>query len=386
MIKFFEKDTEVLYCFVDNTQSYMSAWAKEIIKNISDYTISQLFYKDKSLVQSENEDEMLRYASQNGYKHAVVFSTGTEFLNGDSFFNEVDKLVETDYFLYGHILDRNTEYYELHHQCYLINVDKYTQLGQPIVGDVTLGNPLTTMMPIRSEENIHDTYTPLWIRNGSVTTKYNHKLHGWNIINKALEYGYTINAWPKDARHHKIHYYPENITLFNERVNDIYKKYNYCKDEFVHTKGTDDIPKLSKFKQIVSPASDDWWKQYADDDVEIILYDYNQESINYWKTQTENYNVKFVKCNLLTDNLLEHINDDFTTLVNLSNIFCYEGTIALHSLEHRLARENFYINNIRNATILITGKAAAGFGSDNCNLIKDLIKPTWHIGEWNYYE
>jgi hypothetical protein len=371
---------------VDNTQSYKSAWAKEVTKNISDYTISNLFNKGKSLVQSENEDEMLRYASQNNYKHAVVFSTGTEFVNGDNFFNEVDKLIETDYFLYGHILDRKTEYYELHHQCYLINIEKYTLLGQPIIGDVTLGNPLTTTMPVRSEENIHDDYTPLWIKSGSVTTKYNHRLHGWNIINCALENRHTINAWPESIRQHKMYYYPENITLFNERINDIYKKYNYCQYEFVHTKGTDPMPKVSKFKQIVSPASDNWWKHYASEGVEIILYDYNQESINYWKTQIEDYNVKFIKCNLLTDNLLEHINDDFTTLVNLSNIFCYEGTVALHSLEHRLARENFYVDNIKNATMIITGRAAEGFGGGDCALIKDLTKPTWHIGEWNYYE
>jgi hypothetical protein len=36
--------------------------------------------------------------------------------------------------------------------------------------------------------------------------------------------------------------------------------------------------------------------------------------------------------------------------------------------------------------MIITGRAAEGFGGGDCALIKDLTKPTWHIGEWNYYE
>lgn len=386
MINFFENNKDILYCFVDNTNSYDSAWTKEVIKNISDYTISNLYHKGLSLVQSENEDEMLQYAAAQGYKHALVFSTGTEFIDGDNFFMTVSNLSTTDYFIYGHILDRKEAYYELHHQCYLINIEKYIALGLPSIGGVMLGHSDNFVEPVRSVDNLHDDYTPLWIKQGKSFKKYHHKLHGWNIINKGLAYGYSIDAWSKDARQQKIHYYPENIKLFNENINQIYKKYNYCQTTFVHTTGTEDIYNLAEYKQIVTPASSDWWKQFAQSDTEIILYDYNLQSLEYWKNNTKDYNVTYVHCNLLTDNLLEYINDVDSTFVNLSNIFSYEGTVALYSLEHRLSRENYYLNNLKKATVVITGSASAGFINKKGATIRDLKKPTWHIGEWNYYE
>ena len=383
MIKFFENSTDIIYCFVDNTQSYSSAWTKEIIKNISDYTISKLSYTGVSLVQSENENEMLRYAAECNYKHAVVFTTGTEFINGDSFFNNVNELTNTDYFIYGHILDRKDAYYELHHQSYLINIEKYKLLGMPTVGKTELGNPFITFIPVRSEENIHDDYTPLWISNSSNTQQYSHRLHGWNIISQALTHGYNINAWPETVRQNKIHYYPENSNLFNENIIKIYKKYNHCQDTFVHTSGTDELNELHGFKQIVTTASGNWWEKYATDDTEVILYDYNQASLDYWKEHTSHNNVKFIKCDILTDNLLDYVSDLPSTLINLSNIFMYEGTVALQNLETRVSREQFYMNNIQHAKLLITGNAAAGFTNKNYYNMEDLIKPTWHIGDWN---
>lgn len=386
MIKFFENNKNILYCFVDNTRSYESSWVKEVIKNISDYTISNLHHKGLSLVQSENEDEMLHYAASQGYNHALVFTTGTEFINGDNFFTSIEELVSTDYFIYGHILDRNAAYYELHHQCYLINIEKYKTLNMPGIGGVALDDNDTFIEPARSDDNLHDDYTPLWVKKGTSLKQYKHKLHGWNIINQGLEYGYSITAWAENIRQHKIHYYPENTKLFNKNINQIYKKYRYCQNSFIHTNNTEDINIELAYKQIVTPASGSWWKTIAQKDTKVILYDYNLQSIDYWKNNSAGYNVKFIHCDLLTDNLLEHIDDKSTTLVNLSNIFSYEGTAALHSLEHRLSRENYYLNNLKEATVFLTGSASSGFTDKKNATMRDLKKPTWHIGEWNYYE
>lgn len=386
MINFFQNDKAILYCFVDNTHRYESAWTREVIKNISDYTISNLYLKGLSLVQSENEDEMLRYAAAQGYKHALVFSTGTEFLNGDSFFKNIVELTFKDYFIHGHILDRNEAYYELHHQCYLINIEKYKTIGMPDIGGVMLGNADSFIQPERSAENIHDNYTPLWIKKGSSLKQYKHKLHGWNIVNQGVENGYEIVAWKEDVRQHKIYYYPENTKLFNENIKLIYKKYNYCQTTFVHASGSENFQSLATYKQIVTPASSDWWKQFAQQDTEIVLYDYNLQSLEYWKNNIQGYNVRYIHCDLLTDDLLEYIDDKSSTFVNLSNIFSYEGTVALHSLEHRLSRENYYLNRLKEATVIVTGSACAGFTDKKMAAIKDLKKPTWHIGEWNYHE
>jgi hypothetical protein len=45
-----------------------------------------------------------------------------------------------------------------------------------------------------------------------------------------------------------------------------------------------------------------------------------------------------------------------------------------------------YLNNLKEATVFLTGSASAGFTDKQTATIRDLKKPTWHIGEWNYYE
>ena len=50
------------------------------------------------------------------YDYAVVFTPDTEF-QGESFFKHLHKLIEQDFYIAGHILDRKDGYYELHEQC-----------------------------------------------------------------------------------------------------------------------------------------------------------------------------------------------------------------------------------------------------------------------------
>jgi hypothetical protein len=85
------------------------------------------------------------------------------------------------------------------------------------------------------------------------------------------------------------------------------------------------------------------------------------------------------------------------TLVNLSNIFCYEGTAAMKPLYYRLHKENEIIVKLQDKNpdviILFSMRAAAGFVSlPNVGArsiitptnIDQLKKPTWHYNEdWN---
>ena len=164
VVEFNLNDNPLAFCFIDNTHQYASAWTAELVKNLADFTISNLAGKDYPIYQSQNEEQAIAHAIQQGHKYALVFSTGTEFINGRSFFNAIEKLIQTDFYVYGHILDRGDAYYELHHQCYLLNLEKYQELGCPEIGQCELGAIHFQITPDRSTENFHDTYTPLWYR------------------------------------------------------------------------------------------------------------------------------------------------------------------------------------------------------------------------------
>jgi hypothetical protein len=383
----------IAFCFIDNIHQYKSAWTQELIKNLSDYTLSNLFLKNYDIFQSQDEDSALKLVAEQGYKHAVVFSTGTEFVNGMSFFNEIEKLTKTDYAIYGHILDRKNAFYELHHQCYLINLEIYKKLNYPLVGRTELNSSHNQTIPNRSSENIHDDYTPYWISLGNEKQNYDHKLHGWNIISKFIDHGYKILAFDQNIRNNKKHYYPESQHDFLKHISWAYARYNYCATEFVHLNNTEEINLKKTYKQIITPASGDWFLKYIDKDnlSNVVLYDYNQKSLDYWQNvlpKLQNVNYKFVKIDLLNqpDYHLLTENKEEDTLLNLSNIFCYEGTAMFSSLEYRLKKELEIINSVpSNWTLTFTGRSASGF-TDNFNNLKinNLRKPTWHFGaDWD---
>ncbi len=118
---------------VDNTRYYQPD-IKTLIKNQADSVLANVYNKGYKVLQWTDEDLLLNAAANTDSKYALVFSTGTEFINGSEFFNRIESIVEHDFFIAGHVLDRGDAYYELHHQCYLVNLEYYRKLGRPSVG------------------------------------------------------------------------------------------------------------------------------------------------------------------------------------------------------------------------------------------------------------
>lgn len=391
----------ICFCLVDNTHIYNN-WARELSKNQADYTITNIYFKGYDLFQGLNEDELLNYVSDLPYTHCVVFSTGTEFINGNNFFNCIEQLAKTDIVLYGHVLDRGDAYYELHNQCYLINLSVYKILNKPSIGKESLGERHLKTIPKRSQDNIHDDYTPLFIEPGTEHKEYSHKLHGYNIISVLLDNGYRIEAFDNIIRSHKKHFYPENNNEFLKHLSWANARLSYCNNQFVHKEHTEhfyysEIP--DNIEQIVTPASGSWFDKITlSNPVTVIYYDYNQSALDYWqqhKPNIPNVTYKFVLCDLLgIDKLTNHIDDKLKTVVNLSNIFAYEGTSMFYSLEYRLSKENQLLNDlnsIKDCYIMFSGRACSGFVpllNRGYNLkptvLSAIKKPTWHSnGDWN---
>ena len=398
-IKIFKgQSNSIVFCLVDNTHTYSSAWTTELIKNQSDFSITNIKSKGYSVVQGQDEDSLLRHVSED-YEYAVVFTTGTEFINGSKFFDELTELVKTDFFIAGHVLDRGDAYYELHHQCYIVNLNNYRDYNFPEIGKQELGSAHVKTIPNRSKENYHDNYTPTWVRHGDKLNNYKHKCHGWNIISEALKRERPVLVFADSIRDNKKHFYPENQTEFLKHSEWLYSRHNFCATDFVHTSNTDwSNHLLSKIRQVFTPASGTWWVDHIDtlDFVKIVMYDYNQKALDYWKQNAprlSNVRYEFVKLDLLTDPInLDMFDPSLDTLINLSNIFAYEATSPFYSLEYRLSKENAAITTVKEtlpkAIINFSARACTGFvdatlfGDVHPINIQQLNKPTWHIGDW----
>jgi len=388
VIEYRHNSKSIAYCIVDNTADYKDGYTVELMKNISDYTISNLYGEGYDVFVSLDEDTILSHVANLGYQHAVVFSTGTEFIVGTNFFKEIEKLSKTDFFIYGHILDRQEAYYELHHQCYLINLEKYNILGQPAVGQQTLGSTHMQISPVRTVENLHDDYTPLFISPGSSQTLYKHKMHGHNLISKGLMQGYQIVAFSENIRQYKKYYYPENPIEFLNQISWAHARYNYCMTEFVHTSHTEIFHINDTYDQLIITASGVELLKYATPDANVIVYDYNQKSLDYYRDVITWKNIEFVKIDLMgisnIDNFIKF--PEKKTLINISNIFCYEGTAMFCSLKYRLHMENMLLSKLPSTwNVLISQRSCDGFTDIRNGVIpiNKLKTPTWHMnGDW----
>jgi hypothetical protein len=404
IIEFPSSNQEIVFCFIDYTNQYSSQWTKQLIINQSDFTITNLIIKGYTVLQGLSEDIILREASKK-FNHAVVFTTGTEFINGLSFFQLVEEFIKTDYFIAGHILDRKEAYYELHHQCYIINLEIYKNLNYPKIGKQNLGESHEQIVPNRSLINHHDDYTPISVSNGKELKKYHHKCHGWNILSLAFSQNLPIIIFNDDFRKNKKYYYPENQKEFIKHCDWIYQRERACSSTFVHTENTECSNfqgDLTNIEQIFTPASGTWWTSYIKNQGEVIFYDYNDSSLNYWKNNAPVLNgvtYKFCKIDLLLGsfNITDYLDISKSTLINLSNIFAYEGTTFLTSLEKRLYQENLILTNIKenipDSWIGFSSRSSTGFVKNktfskaidiDIHNIEELRKPTWHInGDWN---
>ncbi len=368
--------TDIVFCFVDNTRKYQSH-IREFMKNQADGTLANIYNKGWTVYQWLDEDVLLRHACDKGHKWAVVFSTGTEFINGTAFFDAVVNLTKQDFFVAGHILDRKDAYYELHHQCYIINLEKYKTFGCPDIGQQELGSRHRQEAPWRSTQNYHDDYTPIIISGGDSVKEYNHKCHGWNILSIAFDADEQVLVFDNDIRKNKRHFYPESPKDFNKNLSWAYYRLNYCRKEFVHTSNTEitHLP-IKLYDQIITPASGIWFGSYLTPNATVIMYDYNQAALDYWKQNVpviENVTYQFVLCDLLgEDNLADYILPISNTLVHLSNIFNYEGTNFFYSLDYRKYKEQQLLRDIENkcptAEVYFNLEAS----------IFDTV-PTWHL-------
>lgn len=400
VIEYKSTNTSIVFCLVDNTVAVQDTWAKEIAKNISDYTISTLYGKGYSVLQGLDEDQLLQQAMKK-YQYAVVISTGTEFINGDRFFESLHDIVNNDFVLCGHVLDRGDAYYELHSQCYLLNLKKYKKIGCPAIGQQELGSPHVSNRPWRSNKNFHGTHTPTWIAGGEDSKIYNHKCHGWNILRTVFDLDLKVLIWDEISRSGKRYNYPENTKDFLKQSQWLYHRERFCSNNFVHGKNTEHSNGLnSQYTQMLIPASGALYLDQLDTTKQCIVYvyDYNNNALDYWKDQfvsSDSVVYKFINLDLLGEEIdITFLDSTQETLINVSNIFCYEGTCAFSPLKYRLFKENQLLSNLQKhipeAHVNFSMRAASGFvpcdlagkakhlDTIDINLLK---KPTWHVNQ-----
>ena len=144
------------------------------------------------------------------HKWAVVVSAGNTLQTQMLIVDIVNHARREKSPLSCHILDRGG-YYHLHSQCFAVNLDVYQEIDCPAFEETPGPVQLTTLHTTRSEDSVHDDYTPWWLHAGTDSQAYtsDQGYFGIQVIAGMIRAGYNITNIPMEIRQRKNYCYPE---------------------------------------------------------------------------------------------------------------------------------------------------------------------------------
>lgn len=227
------KNKPILICIVDNTEKCESGWAREINMNLSDFMIHRFGTRGFDIFIGSNEQELLNCGCiDEYYSHVVMIASGTSFRLNDRLFKAIENICTEDFYIAGHIIDRGTAYYELHHQFYIVNSKEHRELGYPIIGTEEQVSH-TQIEPARSVEGVFgDDDLPLRVEPGTNTKTYSEKKHGWHIFSNGLLNNKKFIDLGDAIRLGKKYIYYEYDHVFLREMSEIYYYQFFCNNAF----------------------------------------------------------------------------------------------------------------------------------------------------------
>ena len=220
---------------------------------------------------------------KNKYQYGLFIDSGTVFYNLASFMDDLENYPHQG--LIGHIVDpKDTNvYFHLHPQCFLLSLDQYD------ASDFGESSSAQAIAAIRSDKNIHDDYTPLWLKGSGNTATYKLENFGSQLINRTLEQGKIAVNFSHQLRIKKKYLYSQES--INEWL-DYNKEYIDIAKTQLWIFNNEPLNLAFTKSKIVCPASGFFWLKAAQhDSVEHIqVVDISAMQIKFAQSILQDWN------------------------------------------------------------------------------------------------
>lgn len=150
-------------------------------------------------------EQCFETARFHGYQLVLFMNSGTVFNDIERFIDDIKQYPHRG--LVGHIIDPLDpgKFYSLHQQCFLVDIrDLDPSIFQT---DQFFCRPVK-----RSPQNMHDNYTPLWLRPlPGPGQSWKSSDFGQKIIAHFINRGLTVSNWHQKIRNNKIYLYTDAL-------------------------------------------------------------------------------------------------------------------------------------------------------------------------------
>ena len=330
----------------------------DLLHSIKDYFYQSLLqYGFESTITCE-QNEIDSILDKITTSHAVVIQEGMFF--NDNF----DAPTNNDCDLIGHILDRKDEYYELHQQHFIINIQKWKDIGSPSF----IKRESESLIEIeRANENFHDDYTPVSINKGKGTLSKNKLRFGAYVISEFLKYDLSVRPFDTNERQTKNFVYYEEVeqvnALLQYQKNLYHSPYSYYYPVETSVKKKTSGSNFSNYISVANGVESLYRLKDVYKDIKTITYYdmsmtaliFTELLLKYYKENYKDFVIKFdnvygaKEFNILTTDKLDNYTHPHEILPILEHIrnnvkvkYCY-GDITRTSILENL-KEDTIIN------------------------------------------
>ena len=253
---------------------------------------------NQPVIVCESWIEGFRRATDQGYKFGLFVKSGTVFVDWNKWKELMANYPHQG--LIAHLIWKPTQRLHLDDQCWFMDLTKFLELD---LTEIDLVQPI----PIRSAVNLHDDYTPLWVKPSDQIETFQTDQFGQGLIARQLNRGCIISNWNNQARDLKFFCYPDLDV--GQQVQDKFSDYLHLSQTQLWIFNNESI-RPSNVQKLVTPGSGLFWilsmiqpdtKQIQLIDISLIQIKFCLEVWNHWDGNNYGSFVhEFIKQNHLT--------------------------------------------------------------------------------------
>lgn len=300
------------YAIWDQTSLISNRFLRQYIRD----TFFEINLDFGSIMIDHDLERIIEQAVATGFTHLVVFRSGHTARAPTKLRQSIEEFCQQDFVIAGHIIHHVNTYPFLHPQMFILNVDRYKTVGCPMIGFHEDSDLLELHKPARSPKNIHDDYTPVWLKPTGEIQATMRRDFGWNIIHESLQVGIPVLNLPNDVRWSKRYLYPDDrphqfadclqklsrdeLTVIPMKINPNQMSYmtellnpgNACATFLFNTEMMLNHMPITEAKRILGLAAGFklfllWQKLGCS--AEVVYFDHNHESLKKWKDIVHNW-------------------------------------------------------------------------------------------------